>query len=303
MTNQAVPWQGDAVNPELLRIEAGGLSFACLAAGPDDGPLALCLHGFPETVHTYRHLLPRLAGAGFRAVAPFSRGYAPTAIPADGRCQAGALAQDADALHQALGGDARAVVIGHDWGVQAAYGAAVLAPGRWRRVVAMALPPTAAMASGFFSYDQIRKSFYLYFFQNPLADTVVAAGELTFTARLWQDWSPGYDPSDDLAFLRQSLGTPENLAAALGYYRALFDPARQAPELASQQEAAGSVPAQPTLYLHGDHDGCIDVTLAAATRQVLSPGSQVVITESAGHFLHLEKPDEVGQQIIQFLAS
>jgi pimeloyl-ACP methyl ester carboxylesterase len=291
------------MNPHLLRIEAGGLSFACLTAGPNDGPLALCLHGFPDTAHTYRHLLPRLAAAGYRAVAPFSRGYAPTAIPADGRYQSGALTQDAIALHQALGGDDRAVIIGHDWGAQAAYGAAVLAPGRWRRVVAMALPPGPALASGFFSYDQIRKSFYLYFFQNPLADTFVAADDLAFTSRLWQDWSPGYDASDDLTHLRQSLGTPENLAAALGYYRALFDPARQAPELADQQAAVGGIPAQPTLYLHGDHDGCIDVTMATATRQILSPGSQVVITESAGHFLHLEKPDEVGQQIVQFLAA
>jgi pimeloyl-ACP methyl ester carboxylesterase len=291
------------MNSHLLRIEAGGLSFGCLTAGPDDGPLALCLHGFPDTAHTYRHLLPRLAGVGYRAVAPFSRGYAPTAIPADGRYQSGALAQDAIALHQALGGDDRAVIIGHDWGAQAAYGAAVLAPGRWRRVVAMALPPGPALASGFFSYDQIRKSFYLYFFQNPLADPVVAADDLAFTARLWQDWSPGYDAADDLAHLRQSLGAPENLAAALGYYRALFDPARQAPELADQQAAVGGIPAQPTLYLHGDHDGCIDVTMAAATRQVLSPGSQVVITEAAGHFLHLEKPDEVSQLIVQFLAA
>jgi pimeloyl-ACP methyl ester carboxylesterase len=163
---------GDVMSPDLLLLEAGGLSFACLTAGPDNGPLALCLHGFPDTAHTYRHLLPRLAAAGYRAVAPFSRGYAPTAIPADGRYQSGALAQDAIALHQALGGVDRAVIIGHDWGAQAAYGAAVLAPGRWRRVVAMALPPGPALASGLFSYDQVRKSFYLYFFQNPLATSL-----------------------------------------------------------------------------------------------------------------------------------
>jgi pimeloyl-ACP methyl ester carboxylesterase len=291
------------MSPDLLRIGASGLTFACLTAGPGDGPLALCLHGFPDTAHTYRHLLPRLAAAGFRAVAPFSRGYAPTGIPADGRYQAGALARDANALHEALGGDERAVIIGHDWGAQAAYGAAVLAPGRWRRVVAMALPPGPALATGFFSYDQIRKSFYLYFFQNPLADAVVSAGDLAFAARLWQDWSPGYDAADDLAYLRQSLGTPDNVAAALGYYRALFDPARQAPELAGQQAATGGVPAQPVLYLHGDRDGCIDVTMAAAARKILSAGSQVVITESAGHFLHLEKPEEVGQRIAGFLTS
>ena len=102
-----------------LQVEAGGLSFGALAAGPESGPLALCLHGFPDTAHTYRHLLPELAAAGFRAVAPFSRGYAPTDVPADGRYQTGALARDANALHEALGGDERAVIVGHDWGAQA----------------------------------------------------------------------------------------------------------------------------------------------------------------------------------------
>ena len=288
---------------DLLGIEAGGLDFACLAAGPRDGPLALCLHGFPDTAHTYRHLLPELAAAGFRAVAPFSRGYAPTGVPVDGLFQTGALARDANALHRALGGDGRAVVVGHDWGAQAAYGAAVLAPDRWKRVVAMAVPPGPALASGFFSYDQIKKSFYLYFFRHPRAEVVVGADNLAFVARLWQDWSPGYDASDDMAFVRQSLGLPANLTAALGYYRASSDPSRQAPELAAEQAAVGKVPAQPTLYLHGARDGCIDVTMAEATRSVLSTGSDVVIAEGAGHFLHLEKPAEVNQRIVGFLAA
>ena len=55
------------------------------------GPLALCLHGFPDSAHTWRHLLPELAEAGFHAVAPFMRGYAPSAIPADRCYRLGAL--------------------------------------------------------------------------------------------------------------------------------------------------------------------------------------------------------------------
>ena len=81
-------------------------TFAYLTTG-GSGPLALCLHGFPDTAHTWRHLAPRLAAAGYRAVAPFTRGYAPTAVPADGLYQTGALAADANALHDALGGDGR----------------------------------------------------------------------------------------------------------------------------------------------------------------------------------------------------
>src|SRR5687768_14216442 len=122
------------------RIEANGLLFGYLEAGPHDGPLALCLHGFPDSAWTWRHLLPDLAHAGYRAVAPFMRGYAPTEVPADGRYQSGALVADACALHEALGGDGRAVILGHDWGAIATYGAAAHQPDRWSKVVAGAVP-------------------------------------------------------------------------------------------------------------------------------------------------------------------
>jgi pimeloyl-ACP methyl ester carboxylesterase len=286
-----------------LQLEAGGLSFGALVAGPESGPLALCLHGFPDTAHTYRHLLPELAAAGFRAVAPFSRGYAPTDVPADGTYQTGALARDANALHEALGGDERAVVVGHDWGAQATYGAAGSAPDRWRKVVAMAVPVGPALAGSFFTYDQIKRSFYMYFFQNPLADVLVAADDQAFIARLWADWSPGYDATEDLALVRAALGTPENLAAALGYYRALFDPSQQSPDLAAEQQAVSGVPPQPTLYLHGAQDGCMGADVVPAVRGALAPGSEAVVVEGAGHFLHLEQPTEVNARVLGFLTS
>src|SRR5437899_12980405 len=102
-----------------IEITANGLKFSALAEGPSNGPLALCLHGFPDSAWTWRYLLPELAAAGFRAVAPFMRGYAPTNVPSDGRYQTGALATDALALHDVLGGDGDAVIVGHDWGAAA----------------------------------------------------------------------------------------------------------------------------------------------------------------------------------------
>ena len=81
----------------LTTVRANDLEFGLLETG--SGPLALCLHGFPDTAHTWRHLLPLLAGAGFHAAAPFMRGYAPTAIPVDSAYQLGALVADAVALH------------------------------------------------------------------------------------------------------------------------------------------------------------------------------------------------------------
>ena len=90
-------------------VRGDGVELAYLACG--EGPLALCLHGFPDSAHTWRHLLPELARAGFHAVAPYMRGYAPTGVAPDGRYELGALVADAVALHEALGGDERAVLI------------------------------------------------------------------------------------------------------------------------------------------------------------------------------------------------
>src|SRR4051812_2390152 len=150
-----------------------------MAAGPEDGPLALCLHGFPDSAWTWRFLAPELVGAGYRVVAPFLRGYAPSAVPADGRFQAGVLALDALALHSALGADGSAVLVGHDWGALAAYGAASGDPKRWRRVVGAAVPPALGMQS-LFSYEQVKRSFYMFVFQWPLAEMVVGADDLVF---------------------------------------------------------------------------------------------------------------------------
>ena len=88
---------------EQRTITANGLDFAFFIDGPEDGPLALCLHGFPDTAHTWRYLLPDLAAAGFKAVAPFLRGYAPTQVPADGNYQLGALVRDANGASRRLG--------------------------------------------------------------------------------------------------------------------------------------------------------------------------------------------------------
>ena len=294
------------------RVRANDLEFGLLEAG--SGPLALCLHGFPDSAHTWRHLLPALAGAGFHAVAPFMRGYAPTAIPADGAYQVGALVADAVALHRVLGGDGDAVLIGHDWGAEAAYGAAAFAPDRWRRVVTLAVPPQGLDPVLYSDYEQLRRFFYLFMFRDPLgfAEEVVASDEMSFLDRLWLDWSPGYQPGEHLTQVKQCLREPANLAAAIGYYRAAGAqdapgasgaPAGGISRYGAEQQAAGRQAPQPTLYLHGANDGCIRVDLARGAESLLAPASRMIVIEDAGHFLHLEKPAEVNEHILAWVTS
>jgi pimeloyl-ACP methyl ester carboxylesterase len=297
-------------------VRANDLEFGLLEAG--SGPLALCLHGFPDTAHTWEHLLPALADAGFHAVAPFLRGYAPTAIPDDGAYQVGALVADAVALHEVLGGDQNAVLIGHDWGAETAYGAAAFAPDRWRRLVTLAVPPAALDPVLFSDYEQLKRLFYTFMFRDPngFADAVVARDEMAFLDRLWADWSPGFPAGRHLARVKQSLRQPANLAAAVGYYRAaggyyralgIPDPpggsSDGAARYTAEQEAAGRQAPQPTLYLHGADDGCIRVELARGTERLLAPSSRMVVIERAGHFLQLERPAEVRDHILAWVTA
>jgi pimeloyl-ACP methyl ester carboxylesterase len=286
--------------PEQIDVTANGLRFRALSDGPADGPLALCLHGFPDSAWTWRHLLPELASAGFRAVAPWLRGYAPTEVPSRPSYGVGALVADVEALHDALGGDARAVLIGHDWGAIAAYPAASFAPERWSRVVTMAVPPPAAMGDTFLRYEQLKRSFYVFLFQTPIAELAVGADDLAFIDGLWRDWSPGYDASGDLPLVKDALRAPANLSAAIGYYRATLGAAPPDPAYAAET-AAPTTPPQPTLYLHGENDGCLGVDSARGALGALSPGSRAEILAGVGHFLHVERPDVVNRLVVEWL--
>ncbi|MGH2722027.1 MAG: alpha/beta fold hydrolase [Actinomycetota bacterium] len=284
-------------------VTANGLDFAYLETG--SGPLALCLHGFPDSPHAYRYLMPALAEAGYRAVAPFMRGYAPTAIPVDGSCTTLDLVNDAIGLHDALGGDSDAVIIGHDWGTAPGWGAPVHAPERWRKVVVADVPPLPVLGQILFAPDQIRRAFHFWFFQMAIADAIVAAEDLAFIDYLWSSWSPGYDASEDLPKAKDCLRDPANLAAALGYYRAMCSPSRLGTdEWGAEQAAAwGSIPSQPTLYLHGPRDGgvAIDDAVLAQVAGLLSKGSEAAWVEGAGRFVLVERPAEVNARILRFL--
>jgi pimeloyl-ACP methyl ester carboxylesterase len=272
-------------------VRANGLRFSVLEAGT--GPLALCLHGFPDTAHTWRLLLPELARAGFRAVAPFTRGYAPTEIPGDAAYSVSDLAADANALHDVLGGDGDAVLIGHDWGAETAYAAAASAPDRWRRLVTLGVPPAGMDEVLLGDYEQLKQFFYLFLLQDEsgLAEDVAARDDMAFLDLLWRDWSPGFEAAGHLTRVKESLREPEHLAAAVAYYRATL--------LGTETERAA--PPQPTLYLHGARDGCIRADLVRDAANFLAAGSRTVIVPDSGHFLHLEKPAEVNAQILAWV--
>ena len=285
-----------------FEVTARSIAFRGVEEGPTDGPLALLLHGFPDTHRTWRHLLGPLADAGFHAVAPALRGYAPSDLAPDGNYQMGSLALDAIALTEAFGGGDDAVLIGHDWGAVISYCATAHSPATWSKVVTIGVPPTSSVAESFLSYDQLRLSWYMFFFQNDLADFVVGMDDLAFIARLWADWSPGYDATEDMGYVRAAIGEPDHLLAALTYYRAMFQPELQDPSLSDVQAALGLPTPIPALYLHGSDDGCFRLESIGDPLATFVEGSRSEIIKDAGHWLHLEKPGEVNDLILDFLS-
>jgi pimeloyl-ACP methyl ester carboxylesterase len=284
-----------------IRVDLPGVSLAALTWGPQDGPLAVLLHGFPDTAHTWRHLAPRLADAGWRVVAPFSRGYAPSGIAADGSGHVGALMADAVGVHAALGGGPDAVLIGHDWGAITANALAAHHDSPFARVVAMSVPPFAALRSARALRvlpRQLRQSWYIGFHQLPVLPEHFFE---PLVRRLWRAWSPGYDATEDLRHVLTALPDRAHRRAAIGYYRALARPWPPPREYRHWQGAEVRLPVVPTLYLHGADDRCLDPRLATLVAPHLPTGSDVAVVEGAGHFVALERPDDVGRKVLGFL--
>jgi len=284
-----------------IEIETPALRFHALEAGA--GPLALCLHGFPDDARTWRHQVPALVAAGYRVVAPFMRGYAPTERPRDGRYDAAVLGEDVAALLDALEAE-QAVVVGHDWGAVAACLGALLAAPRIRRLVTLAVP----YGPGFFralreSHAQQRRSWYMMFFQHQLAAEALAYDDFAMIEHLWCDWSPGWvPPPDTLAAVKATFRQQGTVEAALGYYRASIGPVLDAPDQreAMLQALAMPIPV-PALHLHGSEDGCIGVELTAGLEGYFPAGLRLEIVPSAGHFLHQERPAEINELLLDFL--
>lgn len=260
-------------------------------------PLAVLVHGFPDTPHTWRHLGPRLALHGYRVVAPWLPGYdEPTQTP----ISVGTYVRSILDVHDRFHGDERALLVGHDWGANAGYGVTVTQPGAFRRFVALAVPPTAALGLGLFRYAQLRRSFYIWFIQQVgLAEWALV--EPGFWEALWADWSPGYDSTEDIAELRKHV-TAESIAGVISPYRASFNPTFADPAAADEVMATMSPPAVPTLYLHGARDGAIGAELLGDVSEHLpAPGSAFELVAGVGHFLHLEQPDVLWARISSWL--
>lgn len=275
-------------------IVANGLEFAYYEAGEGDKPV-LCLHGFPDTADTWSDLLPRLANAGYRAIAPFMRGYPPTQIPADGQYSARHLAEDVIGLLDAFGLET-AMVIGHDWGALASYAATSLAPQRFTKMVTVAIPHPRSLRFDFATLIKARH--FITFQQRQSSVKWMKRDNYAAISTIFKRWSPNWNFTDaDIAPVRDSLSQPGGVEAALGYYWSFWQDRNNA----DVQKLNRRKTEVPTLTIFGDADGALTMSALERTQSAFLADYEQVVLPDAGHFLHQEVPEKFAELVLNFL--
>ncbi len=288
--------------PQPRYIQANGLEFGYLECVPvqpaaDSLPLVLVLHGFPDTAWSFVELLQTLADAGYRAVAPFMRGYPPGEIPEDGDYSVLALGRDVIALIEHFG-VGRAFVVGHDWGAVAAYAAAALRPDRIEGIVACAVPhPRRFLLRP--SRAQLAASHYIFKFQAPFwAERRIRENDFAWLVALAKSWSPDWTPTDAyLTPLKAAFSDTPRLKAALAYYRAL-------PRLLFTRVAWQFLlqPIQvPARVICGERDGCILPGSFRESEHLFGADYALIEMPGVGHFMALEAPEAFAALVLEFL--
>jgi pimeloyl-ACP methyl ester carboxylesterase len=270
--------------------------FTAEVAGPTDGPLVVLLHGFPQSRHSWRHQVPALAAAGYRAVAPDGRGYSPGVRP-DPAAGLDAYAIDrlaADVLDIAdastSGDTSRFHLVGHDWGGQVAWVVAAAHPDRVASLTVLSRPHPAAFRQAFRADadGQRHRSRHHRAFHDPETAGRLLADE---AAALRALLAGGNVPQDHVDEYLGVLGDRAALEAALAWYRA-------AGTLADVEVGPVTV---PTLYLWGDADSTVGRAAAEATADVVDASYRFEPLAGIGHFITDEVPDTVTRLLLDHL--
>lgn len=258
------------------------------------GPPVLLLHGFPDSRFLWRYQVPALSEAGYRVIAPDLRGFGdaprPTQLHAYRRPF---LVADVLSLLDRLGLD-RVHLIGHDWGASLSWRLAGSYPDRVNRLVALSVGAPAS--PGWETIAQREKSWYFDFFCKPgIAEAALAADDW----KLFREWSRGQ--GDQERYLRD-LARPGALTAGLNWYRAAFLPLEPG-EPSLPALPAWSQVKSPTLGIWSDGDPfLLEPQIALSAAFVDAPWRYERIRE-AGHWLMLDRPDQLNRLVLEFLQS
>jgi pimeloyl-ACP methyl ester carboxylesterase len=261
-----------------------------------EGQLIVLLHGFPEFWFGWRRQIAPLAAAGFRVVAPDTRGYNLSSKP-EGFEAYGVdlLADDISGFIKELGAES-ALLVGHDWGGSIAWTVAMNHPEVVDRLAILNAAHPRRLSAGLHNPNQLRKSWYFFFFATPgLPEDVVPARNWHFFRHFLHEAQPPYTPEEFERYV-DAWSQPGAASGMINYYRASV---RQ-----SQKEATAKLRpiSAPTLVIWGEQDSYLGSDLAEPARDDVPNLDRVERLADASHWVHHDESERVNRLLIDFFA-
>jgi len=325
---------GGQTMTDFIEVAANGLTHRLAVAGPEDGPLVLLVHGFPESWYSWRHQFAPLAAAGYRVAAPDVRGYGGTDKPQPVAAYGiEAMIADMEGLVAALSPDAPAVIVGHDHGAPIAWTSALVYPERFRAVAGLSVPYT--LPGPVPGIDLFRKIYteqgkffyYVYFQEEGVAEAELEADprrsiELFYYYASAEGVTGGLLPKGKTPDQTLFEGFPEPVPdmpwfseADRDYYAGEF--ARSGfrgplnryrngrADHAFMTGLADPVIRQPSLFIAGDKDpvlSFVETDMVALMKPALADLRGVHMLPGIGHWTQQEAPDAVNRALLDWLA-
>ncbi len=285
------------------RVETALLDVELFDDGPQDGPVVLLLHGWPDDPSTWASVTPTLNAAGLRTIVPYLRGFGGTRFQNASILRTGdssVLAWDAVDVMDQLGIH-RFFVAGHDWGSNMAEALAVGWPDRVSRI-AMLSTPSRLGGMPTPPFPQCQRQWYHWFQATARGAQAVRDDPKGFSRIMWNNWSPAgwYDEATFDAVSR-AWENPDWAAVTIHSYRARWDEADPDPRSAALEKKVKETKQinTPTIYISGAVDG---VNPPEATKSVPAKFSgffEALLLDGVGHFPTREAPERVAAALIK----
>ena len=274
-----------------LPIPTGDAELHCVVAGPADGPLVVLLHGFPEFWWSWRKQIPALVQAGYRVLVPDLRGYnlssKPTAVNSFSLVH---LAEDVRRLILSQG-RAAAIIVGHDWGGGVAYEFAMHHGSMVEKLVILNVPHPVQMQRALRTWRQIKKSWYIFFFQIPWLPEYLLLRRggswlrAVFLAGI---------PEENIENYMEAALRPGSLAAAINYYRCSFR------QMLMGKIRNPKVINRPTLVIWGENDAFLEKAFAIPPKNLV-PNVEMAWLPQSSHWVQLDNPIKVNALLLSFI--
>lgn len=282
---------------EHHQLTVNGVSLHVVQAGPQDGPVAILLHGFPEFWYGWAKQVDSLVDAGFRVWIPDQRGYGLSDKPRGlDAYRLDVVVDDIRALIQSTGKE-RVVLCGHDWGGAVAWRLASQFPQLLSRLIIVNVPHHAVMARRLMSsVTQLLRSSYMLFFQLPgLPEYALRRNDFALLVGTLRGYSRrGTFTDEEVERYRDAWRQPGALSGMLNWYRALL---RRQPAVSAKPKIR-----VPTLIIWGKNDPAFDQALPFMSLELCERG-ELKLIENAGHWVLHEEAEKVNALMRDFLAA